>query len=119
MLPFERRVVACLTRTSDPALRAAVMDYVDGCLAGMPEHLRAGVAAETLALGAWTRLRGFGRTGDDALRARLAAWEDHPVDVIRQYVRLLHSLVLFAETELQDSAEARLRSARGPVASSS
>ncbi len=118
MLPFERRVVACLTRTTDPALRAAVLDHVDGCLAAMPEHLRAGVAAETVALGTWARLRGAGRQDDTALRARLSAWEAHPVDVIRQYVRLMHSLVIFAEIELGDRAASSAPSAAAPVPAS-
>lgn len=102
MVPFERRVVACLTRTDDPDLRAAVAAYVEGCLAAMPEHLRAGVLAESVALSAWARLADRGRGDDEALRRRLAAWEHHPVDVVRQYVRLLGSLVLFAEVELGD-----------------
>lgn len=106
MLPFERRVVASLTRTTDPALRAAVLEYVDGCLAAMPEHIRAGVLAETLALGTWVRLRGLGRVDEARLRTHLSSWEDHPIDVIRQYVRVLHSLVLFAEVELGDRSSA-------------
>jgi hypothetical protein len=106
VVPFERRVVACLTRTSDPALRAAVATYVEECLAAMPEHLRAGVLAESVALGAWDRVASRGRRDDAALRRRLAAWEEHPVDVVRQYVRLIGSLVLFAEVELGDRAAA-------------
>lgn len=105
MLPFERRVVACLTRTTDPERRAAIATYVEECLAAMPEHLRAGVVAESLALGTWVRLRG-GTRDDATLRTHLSAWEDHPIDVVRQYVRLLHSLVLFAEVELGDRATA-------------
>jgi len=105
VVPFERRVVACLTRTSDPERRAAVAAHVEGCLASMPEHLRAGVLGESLALGTWLRLRGAGRLDDDTLRARLAAWEHHPVDVVRQYVRLMGSLVLFAEVELEDATD--------------
>jgi hypothetical protein len=106
VVPFERRVVDCLTRTDDPALRAAVADYVEASLGAMPEHLRAGVLVESLALGAWVRVVSRGRRDDDGLRRRLAAWEHHPVDVVRQYVRLVGSLVLFAEVELGDRAAA-------------
>lgn len=118
MVPFERRVVACLTRTSDPERRAAVAAYVEGCLASMPEHLRAGVLVESLALGTWLRLRGAGRLDDDTLRARLAAWEHHPVDVVRQYVRLIGSLVVFAEIELEDAVTGPAPSAPAPVGAS-
>lgn len=103
MLPFERRVVACLTRTSDPERRTAIAAYVSDSLAAMPEHLRAGVATSSVGLGTWVRLRG-GTRDDARLRNHLAAWEAHPVDVVRQYVRLMHSLVLFAEIELGDGA---------------
>ena len=105
MVPFERRVVHALVHTSDPALRAAVEAYVEGCLGDMPEHLRAGVLAESLALGTWSRLRTLGAPDPDvALRRQLEAWEHHPIDVVRQYVRLIGSLVQFAEVELTDAA---------------
>ncbi len=105
MVPFERRVVHALVTTSDPDLVAAVEAYVDGCLADMPEHLRAGVLAESLGLGTWSRLRTVGAPDPDAaLRRQLEAWEHHPVDVVRQYVRLIGSLVQFAEVELTDAA---------------
>ncbi len=97
-------MVDALVQTSDPDLRAAVVAYVEGCLADMPEHLRAGVLAESLALGTWARLRSLGRGDQDTLRRQLAAWEHHPIDVVRQYVRLIGSLVLFAEVELTDGA---------------
>ena len=94
MLWFERHVVAALTETSDPGQRAAIASFVDGTLAAMPEHLRAGVAAESLAFGAWTRLR-RGRP-----EAVVASLRRSPVGLLRQYERLLGSLVLFAEHEL-------------------
>ncbi|HET9729825.1 MAG TPA: hypothetical protein VFR41_10415 [Acidimicrobiia bacterium] len=102
MLWFEREVVRTLmSPTLDAATRAAVERYVDGTLASMPEHLRAGVAAESVALGApsWIAAR-LGRLDEAKVQARLDAWRDSPIDVVRQYVRLLHSLVLFAENEL-------------------
>lgn len=94
MLWFERHVVASLTETTDPTERAAIASFVDGTLKVMPEHLRAGVAAESLALGGWARVRGL---DPDALVTSLRR---SPVGVLRQYERLLGSLVLFAEHEL-------------------
>ena len=104
MLAFEREVVAFLVTSTDPEIRSAVLTYVDRSLRSMPEHLRAGVAAESLVLGAWVRLRRkVGATGDD-LEPQLEAWQDSRLDPVRQYVRLLHSLVLFAEHELAPAA---------------
>ena len=104
MLDFEREVVASLVTSTDPELRSAVLTYVDRSLRSMPEHLRAGVAAESLMLGTWVRLRRkLGATGED-LGSQLDAWQDSRLDPVRQYVRLLHSLVLFAEHELAPEA---------------
>jgi hypothetical protein len=90
-----------MSSTLDVRSRAAVESYVRDTLRSMPEHLRAGVFAESLLLGAPTlAARGFGRGNDDALRARLERWSTSRIDFVRQYVRLLHSLVLFAENEL-------------------
>ena len=92
MLWFERQVVDRLIGTGDPSLRAAVEQHVDGTLRVMPEHIRAGIGAASLALGGLSRLRG-GRIDVGALdRSRIGP--------IRQYVRLFRSLVLFAEEEL-------------------
>ena len=109
MLRFERQVVeALVTRTDDSstdgAVHAAVESYVEGALRSMPHHLRAGLAGESLLLGGWAALssaRGRGRT---ALLDRLEFWDASRLDVVRQYVRLLRSLVLFAENELQPGA---------------
>ena len=100
MLRFEREVVGSLM---SPALeadeRAAVEAYVDGALRAMPEHLRAGVLAESLLFEAYVRAgRAFGRGG--TIADHVERWKNSPLDVIRQWVRLLHSLVLFAEHEL-------------------
>ena len=100
MLGFERRVVAALTSVSDPDLRAAVAGWVDETLRDLPEHLRLGVLAETVALGAWAKLRA---TDDDAL---IASFEASPLWPVRQYVRLLKGLVIFAEQELAGAAVA-------------
>jgi hypothetical protein len=96
MLWFERQVVTTLTANLDEGLRAEVAAYVDETLHAMPEHLRAGMAAESLALGAWARLRG----GTGTSGASLERLESSRLDPVRQYVRLLRSLVLFAEHEL-------------------
>ena len=98
MLWFERQVVTTLTANLDEGLRAEVEAYVDETLRAMPEHLRAGMAAESLALGAWTRVRGG--AGRSASGASLDRLESSRLDPVRQYVRLLRSLVLFAEHEL-------------------
>jgi len=102
MLAFERRVVRSLIGTSDPSRRAAIEDYVDSSLRSMPDHLRAGFTAETVALGAWDRVAGaLGRRDDPAaLGRRLDRWEASPIGPVNQYVRLLRSLVLFAEHEM-------------------
>lgn len=94
VLRFEREVVEALSTTTDPAARAAVVDWVDGSLAAMPEVLRAGVAAGSVALGAWARLRGL--RGDALVRAL----EGSPLPPVHQHLRLLRSLVLFGDLEL-------------------
>jgi hypothetical protein len=102
VLWFERQVVGTLmSPTLDPATRSAVESYVSNTLHSMPEHLRAGVAAESIALGSWSWLEHrAGHLHDHRLRARVAQWKTSKIDPIRQYVRLLESLVLFAENEL-------------------
>lgn len=94
MLGFERRMVAALTTTSDPALRSGVEGWVDGSLRDMPEVLRLGVLVESVGLGLWARAR------PQADTALLRSFEYSPLWPVRQYVRLLRSLVLFAENEL-------------------
>ena len=94
MLWFERHAVASLTETTDDVARAAIASFVDGTLKAMPEHLRAGVVAESLGLGLWAKLR---RADPGAV---VAALSRSPIGLLRQYERLLGSLVLFAENEL-------------------
>ena len=94
MLWFERHAVASLTETTDAEARAAIHAFVDGTLKAMPEHLRAGVAAESLGLGLWAKVR---RVDPGAVVGALAR---SPIGLLRQYERLLGSLVLFAEHEL-------------------
>jgi hypothetical protein len=108
MLWFERQVVAVLVGTDDPGVRSSVEAFVDGSLRDKPEHLRLGLAGESILLGGYAAaLRALGRIdGDDALAARLDAWETGPVGVVRQYVRAMKSLVIFAENELAGSRAA-------------
>jgi hypothetical protein len=101
MLRFEREVVRSLVAGPDDQLRSAVEDYVDGALQAMPEYLRAAVAVESVALGAWAALLGRRGGGDPEPLVRLVdRWEESRLGPVRQYVRLLRSLVLFAECEL-------------------
>jgi hypothetical protein len=105
VLWFERQLVRSLM---DPQLgapaRAEVEAYVDGTLRSMPEHLRAGVAAESLLLGTPARLAQLtGRFDAARLRTRADGWKNSRIDLVRQYVRLVQSLVLFAENELAPS----------------
>ena len=106
MLWFERQVVGTLmSPTLDASTSAAVESYVATTLRSMPEHLRAGVAAESIVLGSvsWMQHR-VGRLDQRRLRTRVARWKASNIDPIRQYVRLLQSLVLFAENELAPDA---------------
>jgi hypothetical protein len=100
MLWFERVVAGALVTNPDPAIRSSVEAFVDGTLRDMPEPIRAGVAAESILLGAYAAaLRSTGRLDDERLRHRLDAWEGSPIGPVRQYVRMMRSLVLFAENE--------------------
>jgi hypothetical protein len=102
VLWFERQVVGALMspRLGHEA-RSVVESYVASTLQSMPEHLRAGVAAESIALGSrsWLENR-IGRLDERRIHTQVARWKQSKIDPIRQYVRLLESLVLFAENEL-------------------
>jgi len=108
MLWFERQVVTTLVAHLDPDLQSSVHSYVDGSLRAMPEHLRAGVAAESLAFTAWAGAqRLLHRTRPDASAGMsLDPLERSPVGLVRQYVRLFRGLTLFAEHELAPGASA-------------
>jgi hypothetical protein len=94
MLGFERRMIAALTTTPDAVVRAGVVGWVDDTLRDMPEHLRLGVLVQSVALGVWARVR----RSDDASLVR--SFDRSPLWPVRGYVRLLRSLVLYAENEL-------------------
>jgi hypothetical protein len=104
MLWFEREVVGALIESPDQPLRSSIESFVDGSLRDMPEHLRAGVAGESVLLGTYVAgLRSTGRLapGDrEALLHHLESWETSPIGVLRSYVRMMKSLVVFAENEL-------------------
>jgi len=102
VLWFERQVVTHLIRPDlDERGRADVEDYVDSALRVMPPHLRAGVAAESIAFGAWPSLqRALGHLDPATVDRAVERCRTSRIDVVRQYVRLLESLVLFAENEL-------------------
>ena len=106
MLWLEREVVATLVSpTVGDHQRAVIESYVDDSLRSMPEHLRLGVAAESILFSAWPRVQGaLGRYDRRSMNARVERWKASPFDPVRQYVRLLHSLVLFAEHELTPAA---------------
>ena len=95
MLRFERQVVDALTTTSNPVDRDAVAAWVDGSLRAMPELLRAGVAAGSVVLGA--RARVTGRDGDRLVESLASS----PLPPVRLHLRLLRSLVLFGDLELE------------------
>lgn len=105
MLSFEREVVVSLVNPAlDEDHRAAVVRYVDESLRSMPEYLRAGVAAGSLLLATWV---GVSQTvSRTPLVERVERWKTSSLDPVRQYVRLLHSLVLLAENEPAIATEA-------------
>jgi hypothetical protein len=104
MLWFEREVVGALIESPDQPLRSSVEAFVDGSLRDWPEHLRLGVAGESVLLGTYVAaLRRTGRLapGDrDGLVRLLDGWEESPIGLLRSYVRAMKSLVVMAEHEL-------------------
>jgi hypothetical protein len=105
MLWLEHEVVASMVAHRDQQRRQAVEAYVDGALRAMPQHLRLGVAAESVVLGVMPAFqRAFGRLDATSMEAHLRRWSLSPLGPVRQYMRLLHSLVLFADHELEPRA---------------
>jgi hypothetical protein len=94
---FHDRVVNDLL-DAEPGLaledRQETVAFVRRQLAGMPVHLRLGVAGVAVLLG----VLGRGRIDPDR-------WERSPLPFVPQYVRMLRSLVLFAsyEPRLEDA----------------
>jgi hypothetical protein len=101
VLKFERHVVTTLVGPgADSETTSAIEAYVDRTLRSMPEHLRAGVAAESMMLSALHRAHTAFTPRTVDLGVRLEHWKNSRIDLIRQYVRLFESLVLFASHEL-------------------
>ncbi len=100
MLWLERRVVTALAGPDDQRTGGAITEFVDTSFAAMPQHLRLGVVGESLVLGAFVILRYAPKASDADIVAAMASWEHNPIGVIRQYARLLTSLVTFAQQEL-------------------
>ena len=99
MLSFERRLVTSLVEDAEPEARAAIVDYVDGALGALPDFIRLGVVAESVAFSGWAAARRVvtrRRESGDELLDRL---ERNPIGLVRQYPRLLRSLTMFAEQE--------------------
>jgi hypothetical protein len=103
MLWLERRVVSALAGADDERTGGGVSEFVETSLQAMPQHLRLGVAVESIGLGLLTRLRYGSQPSPEAIQHSIDAWERAPVGVVRQYPRLLNSLVLFARYELPDA----------------
>ena len=99
MLWLERQVVETLAGNVEPEHRAAIEGYVDEVLGAMPELLRLGVAGESVVLGSgeWVARKLGSRR---SLSARIDGWEHSRIGPLRQYVRLLSSLVIFGREEL-------------------
>ena len=94
MLDFERELVAALSTSTEPRLRAGVASFVEGSLDDMPEFLRLGVLVESVAFSVLAKLR------RGSLLGLVEVLESSPVSLVRQYVRLFRGLVLYAEQEL-------------------
>ena len=109
MLWFERQVVGTLmSPTLDEPARAAVesLRRHDAARdARAPARRRRGRVVRVRRGAAASSTRSDGSTSGGCGR-HIARFENSKIDVIRQYVRLLHSLVLFAENELVPDARA-------------
>ena len=94
MLDFERELVAALSSSSEPRLRAGIASFVEDTLDDMPEFLRLGVLAESLAFSVLAKVL------RRPLGGLVELLESSPISLVRQYVRLFRGLVLYAEQEL-------------------
>jgi len=76
MLWLEREVVATLVSpTLDDDQRSVIETYVDDSLRSMPEHLRVGMAAESILFSAWPRVQGaLGHYDRRSMNARVERW---------------------------------------------
>jgi hypothetical protein len=106
MLSFRRRVVAALLTKVEPERRSAAEAYVEGALGAMPEHLKIGVTADSVLLSVWARAKHPFDLTDEALLDLLEGWETSRLAPVRQYARLLGSLVIFAQNEFPEEVAA-------------
>ncbi len=106
MASFRTRVTDALLAPLDPVQRGPAEAFVDGSLGDLPAHLRLGIAGASVLLEAVTRAGHGGRIPDDAtLRDLSDRWATNPFTPVRQYARLLSSLVLFADQETRGLVE--------------
>ncbi|MGI8794267.1 MAG: hypothetical protein ACR2H3_14015 [Acidimicrobiales bacterium] len=105
MLDIERRVATALLHWPQEGTATRVEHFVDTSLRAMPEHLRAGVAAESLLVAGMTRIVQVvsRRNATEALGTTLNLLARSPISVLREYPRLFRSLVLFAECEIRSA----------------
>ena len=104
------RVVSALTRDIDEQFRPQVIEYVEAALRSMPEHLAGGswpnrCCSASIAARARRRRPVRRRRAPAVARTRSSR---APIDPLRQYPRLLSSLVLLAQEELVPEAARRL-----------
>lgn len=104
MLWFERQLVATMTDHLDKEDRKQVCAFVAGSLAAMPQHLRLAVGAESVALGAWAWRPGRRSSPPEGGRVSLLDLETSTLNPVRQYARLMRTLVHIAEYELEPGA---------------
>lgn len=103
MPSFKNQVIDVLLEPLDPTQRGAAEAFIAQSLADLPQHLKIGIALDSVLLEGLTRATHGGRIPEAAtLRALIAKWESNPLTPIRQYARLLSSLVLFADQETMD-----------------
>lgn len=100
MPSFRSRVIDALLAPLEPTQRARAEDFVQSSLADLPQHLRIGVTLDSVLLEVLARFGNGGKIPDAAaLRGLVGSWEANPLTPIRQYARMLSSLVLFADQE--------------------
>jgi hypothetical protein len=107
---FERSVVMTFLEDAgvepDALLERDVQRFVADGIRRMPIHLRVGVGLVSVLLRVGCLLRygrAFGRLAPEKRAAAVRSWAASPVDPIRQYHRLIRSLVVFAANEFSVS----------------
>ena len=108
MLAVERQVTRALLTQHDAATRRRTEEFVEASLRDMPEHLRAGVLVESVAVAAAiTAVRvSTKRSQPEAVEAVLRSLTQSRIGLLRQYPRLFRSLTVFGECEAADTVPA-------------